>query len=1025
MGLVATQVLPQLTNSGLVTGVSQGISTFVFHKTGGCSSNPTTAITINGKPNILINGPSALCPGSTSQLHPTSGGTWSSSNSTVASVTNSGIVTAISSGSAKFLFTESSTGCKSDSSSNIIVYQVPFVTLTGPANICPGASSSVSPSTGGIWSSSNTSVATINNSGLISALSPGVTNFTFTHSATGCMSNTSLALNVYSKPAINLATDMICVGDTMRLSASHSGHWTAVNPSIATITPSGLVTALEQGVAKFTMTGTATGCVSNPSAPLIVNGRPNPSISGATEICVGSTTTLSPSSGGTWSSTRPDIASVSNAGVVTALEEGLAHFIFTDTDKGCASDSSAGIFVTPGISVSIAGPSVICLGYQTQLMPDYGGTWSSSNLHVADIRNGGMVVGIGPGKVTFSFVESGTGCMGSLSADAITVQSCIDPDFNVTKVELPVVGNVSTNDEVPTGTTYSNSTILEEKPTGSLYSLNVQSSGHYQFLANKIGVYRFRVPVCVPPYNQSCLTSNLDITVVDTITINASAVNNVDIATAYSGDMNALGNAITLKTLINDKCVLGATCNIDPLSVNVLTNPVHGNCVVNADGTITYTPAIGHSGLDTLIYQACIEGEPSTCMKATQVIITNTANAVNSTVAADDFFATNKGIALFGNVKDNDSDPEGDEQTVQQQGSVAAPMIIPQGSYYISSNGDFYFAPLPSFSGPLDIVYTICDDATRSACAKATAHILVLNDLSIKIKVYLEAALIENNNEKSSTGRPLMRDNLRENPFTGENNIPVADPYRYPSSNVDVTGAFEFNLPPGATNLYDIITDSALVFSTTGENAIVDWVFVELRHKDDSTQVIAARSGLLQRDGDVVDLDGYSPLAFEGVNVDSFYIVVRHRLHLGVMSNKVASKYAFDFTAANANIFDFGTRLNNGYDYTGLAQNKEVKTGYQAMWAGDFNADGKIKFTNPDDDINYLFYDVFIHPENLLGNANFNYAYGYYQGDINMNGKIKFDNPNDDKNFLYAQLLFYPLNTSYLSNFNYMIEQIP
>jgi len=75
--------------------------------------------------------------------------------------------------------------------------------------------------------------------------------------------------------------------------------------------------------------------------------------------------------------------------------------------------------------------------------------------------------------------------------------------------------------------------------------------------------------------------------------------------------------------------------------------------------------------------------------------------------------------------------------------------------------------------------------------------------------------------------------------------------------------------------------DSAAVFSVTGDDAIVDWIHIELRSKDDMEVVIATRSGLLQRDGDVVDLDGVSSLRFQGVNVDSFYVVAKHRSHLG------------------------------------------------------------------------------------------------------------------------------------------------
>ena len=60
------------------------------------------------------------------------------------------------------------------------------------------------------------------------------------------------------------------------------------------------------------------------------------------------------------------------------------------------------------------------------------------------------------------------------------------------------------------------------------------------------------------------------------------------------------------------------------------------------------------------------------------------------------------------------------------------------------------------------------------------------------------------------------------------------------------------------------ITQQA-VFDIAGTNAIVDWVFLELRDKTDITSVAATRSALLKRDGVVVDIDGISPVVFNGV----------------------------------------------------------------------------------------------------------------------------------------------------------------
>lgn len=70
----------------------------------------------------------------------------------------------------------------------------------------------------------------------------------------------------------------------------------------------------------------------------------------------------------------------------------------------------------------------------------------------------------------------------------------------------------------------------------------------------------------------------------------------------------------------------------------------------------------------------------------------------------------------------------------------------------------------------------------------------------------------------------------------------------------------------------------------TGSSKIVDWVTVELRSASNSTSIVASRSALLRADGDMVDMDGSSPVQFSGVNISSAYIAIRHRNYLGAMT---------------------------------------------------------------------------------------------------------------------------------------------
>jgi len=281
----------------------------------------------------------------------------------------------------------------------------------------------------------------------------------------------------------------------------------------------------------------------------------------------------------------------------------------------------------------------------------------------------------------------------------------------------------------------------------------------------------------------------------------------------------------------------------------------------------------------------------------------------------------------------------------------------------------------------------------------------------------------------------LMRDNLRVSPFTASRYIPNKDPYKYAvkqtvnsveMTTTNVVSKFT-KVAAGTLTKYDSIANPTTVFAVTGQNAIVDWVFIELRSKTSNTTKVATRSGLIQRDGDVVDLDGVSALRFPGLAMDDYYVVVRHLKHLGSMTAAPQTPQQLttlvNFTTPALATYDKGSTPNG--NYTGLAQNTGIKTGFRALWGGDFDANGKVKNDNPNDDLNSLNAEVSFYPSNTTLNTNYDFAYGYMAGDYDMNSKSKFDNPGDDKNMLYAQVFFYPLNTFLLTNFDFLVEQLP
>jgi len=86
---------------------------------------------------------------------------------------------------------------------------------------------------------------------------------------------------------------------------------------------------------------TDNGCTTAVRTAVVATVKAIPIVSAPVSVNVGSTITLSPTTGGTWTSSNPFIASVTNTGVVTGLSAGTATFTFTNTITGCNATTSS------------------------------------------------------------------------------------------------------------------------------------------------------------------------------------------------------------------------------------------------------------------------------------------------------------------------------------------------------------------------------------------------------------------------------------------------------------------------------------------------------------------------------------------------------------------------------------------------------------------------------------------------------------------------------------------------------------
>ncbi|GGG43992.1 HYR-like domain-containing protein [Bizionia arctica] len=205
-------------------------------------------------------------------------------------------------------------------------------------------------------------------------------------------SNT-LSILVHPLPIVNVSDYDFCIDDnTQSASPNTGGTWTSSNTGIATITNSGAITPVNSGTVTFTYTNTTTGCSSTTNAvtinPLpIVGNYPTDNT-----ICVNETHSLSPSTGGTWTSNSPSVATITNEGVITGMSHGNVTFTFTNTATSCSvTSASIEVLDIPVIDSVTASPSTVCARENSILTASVAGAGTNNAILVNYDFNSGNI----------------------------------------------------------------------------------------------------------------------------------------------------------------------------------------------------------------------------------------------------------------------------------------------------------------------------------------------------------------------------------------------------------------------------------------------------------------------------------------------------------------------------------------------------------------------------------------------------------------------------------------------------------
>jgi hypothetical protein len=148
---------------------------------------------------------------------------------------------------------------------------------------------------------------------------------------------------------------------------------------------------------------------------------------------------------------------------------------------------------------------------------------------------------------------------------------------------------------------------------------------------------------------------------------------------------------------------------------------------------------------------------------------------------------------------------------------------------------------------------------------------------------------------------------------------------------------------------------------------VTDWVLLEFRSGTAANTMVARKACFIKNNGMIVALDGTSLPTLTGMTSGSFYIVIKHRNHLAVMTSSAVS------LSPSSALYDFSTAQSQVYG----GATKNLGSGVYGLYSGDANADNTVQIS----DYNIL--------QTQLGSTN-----GYYKADFTLDKTVQISDYN-------------------------------
>ena len=322
-----------------------------------------------------------------------------------------------------------------------------------------------------------------------------------------------------------------------------------------------------------------------------------------------------------------------------------------------------------------------------------------------------------------------------------------DPDgdtLTIVSALADLDGDGMVDDVLPVGAATPIYGISETGDTIVAGTMTLNSDGTYDF--DPEPTFTGDVPVDYTIEDPSGLSDDATLT----ITIEPGDENNTyanDDANTGNQGFPQFGNIVTNDNDPegNPQMVTGATdaAGNPIVSGTAATLPSGGSLTINADGTYDYIPDPDFVGTEVIEYEVCDDQTPAACETATLYL---TTLQFNETIAEDDINQTPMDTPVDGNILTNDTDEEGDTQTVQSAtglNGAGMPITIPldgtptaiydengdlAGTIAMMPDGSYTFDPEPTYTGSVPVEYVVVDANGATDTASLDIDIIPTDD---------------------------------------------------------------------------------------------------------------------------------------------------------------------------------------------------------------------------------------------------------------------------------------------------------